>query len=68
MPRERRDFTRIASIKDPSLIVIATEGLTEQQYFAGLQSKCETPSSRIRIEVLTTRKSEHSAPRFVLAQ
>ena len=69
MPRERRNFTRITGIKDPSLIVIATEGqMTEQQYFAGLQSKCEASSSKIHIKVLEARNSEHSAPKFVLAQ
>jgi hypothetical protein len=69
MPRQRRDFTRISGIKDPSLIVIASEGAaTELQYFAALKSVCESVSSKIHLKVLPPRKSEHSAPKFVLAQ
>lgn len=69
MPRERRDFIRISGIRDPSLIVIATEGeKTEQQYFEGLQEKCETSPSRIHLKILEPRTTGHSSPKYVLSQ
>jgi hypothetical protein len=59
MPRERRDFNRISGIRNPSLIVIASEGAaTEQQYFKGLKEKCDHSSSNIHIKVLPARKSD----------
>lgn len=43
MGRERSHFSRISGVKDPSLIVIATEGQKdEQQYFEAVRTKCES--------------------------
>ncbi len=68
MARERRDFNRISGIRDPSLIVIATEGeKTEQQYFAGLKQTC-TNSSKIQLEILPPRLAGNSSPKHVLDQ
>ncbi len=48
MVRERRDFNRLSGIRDPSLIVIATEGeQTEQQLFCRTKGKCVNNSSRV---------------------
>jgi hypothetical protein len=69
MARERRDFNRISGVRDPSLIVIATEGeKTEQQYFAGLKQKCINNSSRIKLEILPPRLAGKSSPKYVLDQ
>lgn len=69
MPREKRDFTRISGVRNPSLIVIATEGKnTEQQYFNGVKDKCKECSSRIHIEILPPRENGLSAPKYVLHQ
>lgn len=73
MGRERRSFHRISGIKNPSLIVIATEGeKTEQQYFSAVGVKCEAISSRLKIEVIPPDEHERvpgdSAPKHVLAQ
>ncbi|MFV2015817.1 MAG: RloB domain-containing protein, partial [Candidatus Heimdallarchaeota archaeon] len=67
MPREKRDFTRISGIRNPSLIVIATEGeKTEQKYFNGVKLKCKEYSSKIHIEILDPRAGGLSAPKYVL--
>jgi len=69
MPREKRDFTRISGIRNPSLIVIATEGeKTEQQYFNGVKLKCKEYSSKIHVEILDPRPDGLSAPKYVLHQ
>lgn len=69
MARERRDFNRISGLRDPSLIVIATEGeKTEQQYFEGLKQKCGEYASKIQIEILPPRLSGNSSPKHVLNQ
>jgi len=69
MARERRDFNRITGIRDPSLIVIATEGeKTEQQYFEGLKQKCADNSSKIKLEILEPRIQGNSSPKYVLEQ
>jgi len=71
MARERRDFNRISGIRDPSLIVIATEGeKTERQYFEGLQNKCEEAASRIKFKILdpSERGAGKSAAKYVLGQ
>lgn len=69
MPREKRDYVRISGIRDPSLIVIATEGeKTEQQYFAGVQSKCKEAASKIKLKILEPRDNGKSAPKYVLEQ
>mgnify|MGYP000105363132 CR=1 FL=1 len=69
MARERRDFDRISGVKDPSLIVIATEGeKTEQQYFIDVQNQCINNASKIKLEILQARPLGHSSPKHVLAQ
>lgn len=69
MARVRRDYNRISGVRDPSLIVIATEGeKTERQYFEGIKSKCQLSSSRIKIRVLENRSTGHSSPSHVLDQ
>lgn len=73
MGRERQGFNRITGIKDPSLIVIATEGRkTEQQYFEAVRVKCESLGSRLKVEVIPPdehdRDPSHSSPKHVLDQ
>lgn len=80
MPRLRRNFDRVSGIKDPSLIVIATEGeLTEQDYFNSIKHKLDTnensQSQRLKLEVLDAsidddeiRKKGSSSPSAVLEQ
>ena len=79
MPRSRRDFDRISGVRDPSLIVIATEGeLTEQSYFLSLKDKLDRLDSegshRLKLEVLDasvndeTRQKGCSSPSAVLRQ
>jgi len=73
MGRERQGFNRISGIKDPSLIVIATEGReTEQQYFEAVRLKCVSIGSRLKVEVIPThehdRDPSHSSPKYVLDQ
>lgn len=73
MGRERQAFNRISGIKDPSLIVIATEGRkTEQQYFEAVRTKCESLGSRLKVEVIPPdehdRDPTHSSPKHVLDQ
>ncbi|PCK07798.1 MAG: hypothetical protein COA42_12505 [Alteromonadaceae bacterium] len=69
MPRERRKFNRISGTRDPSLIVIATEGHnTERQYFEGVKRHCGENSSRLKFKVLKNRPPEHSAPNHVLQE
>lgn len=73
MGRERKGFNRISGVKDPSLIVIATEGQKdEQQYFEAVREKCESLGSRLKIEVIPPdghdRHPSHSSPRHVLEQ
>jgi hypothetical protein len=69
MARERRDFNRISGIKDPALVVIATEGeKTEQQYFEGVKTKCIENASKIKLEILPPRLKGNSAPKQVLEQ
>jgi hypothetical protein len=69
MPREARNFTRISGTKDPSLIIIAMEGArTEQDYFAGVNDKCEENQSRLKFKLLPPRVNTVSAPKYVLAQ
>jgi len=68
MPREKRTFTRISGVRNPSLIVIASEGRkTEPSYFKGVAQKC-AERSRIKIEVLPERKNHTSAAKDILAQ
>ena len=69
MPREKRDYVRISGIRNPSLIVIATEGeKTEQQYFEGVQGKCKEVASKIKLKILDPREGGNSAPKHVLDQ
>lgn len=73
MGRERRNFNRVSGIKNPALIVIATEGRkTEQQYFCAVAAKCDVIASRLKIEVIPPddhdRDPSHSSPRHVLQQ
>ncbi|WP_419905431.1 RloB family protein [Kiloniella sp.] len=68
MGRDRRNFSRISGTRDPSLIVLATEGTeTEPQYFEGVKEKCVERSSRIHIEILK-RDSQSSSPKHVLEE
>ena len=67
MGRERRDYQRICGIRNPDLIVIATEGHhTERQYFEGLRNKWGL--SRLQFKILERDNPTTSSPDHVLAQ
>lgn len=73
MGRERKGFDRISGVKDPSLIVVATEGRDdEQKYFNAVRLKCHAIGSRLQLEVIPTnehdRDPSHSSPKYVLDQ
>ena len=67
---ERREFRsreRKSGIRNPNLIVIASEGSnTEPQYFEGLKEKYT--NTKIHVEILPPRENTKSAPKFVLGQ
>lgn len=67
MARQRRNFDRISGVRNPSVIIVATEGrVTEPQYFYGVIDKLEERGSQLRLTLIPPGEDNKSSPKHVL--